>query len=93
MEEAETTLLLEGATPSLLPLPSETDAHFGRGPGSKGLREVFHNSAMAGSRTRSVLLMHHILSSSILPKDKIRVLDGLGASGIRLAPPLALFER
>tara|TARA_B100000945_G_C20383897_1_gene598674 strand:- start:276 stop:1613 length:1338 start_codon:yes stop_codon:yes gene_type:complete len=83
MEEAETTLLLEGATPSILPLPSEIDEHFGRGPGSKGLREVFHNSAMEGSRTRSVLLMHHILSSSTLPEGKFRVLDGLGASGIR----------
>lgn len=83
MEEEKTTLLLEGATPSILPIPSEMDEHFGRGPGSKGLREVFHNSVMAGSRTRSVLLLHHILSSSYFPEGPIRILDGLGASGIR----------
>ena len=83
MEEEETTLLLEGATPSVLPLPSEIDEHFGRGPGSKGLRKVFHNSVMTGSRTRSVLLLHHILSSSYFPDGQIRILDGLGASGIR----------
>ena len=83
MEEGETTLILEGATPSILPTPTEIDEHFGRGPGSKGLREVFHNPAMSGNRTRSVLLLHHILSSSSLPEGKVRVLDGLGASGIR----------
>ena len=83
MEEEKTTLLLEGATPSILPIPSEMDEHFGRGPGSKGLREVFHNSVMSGSRTRSVLLLHHILSSSYFPEGRIRILDGLGASGIR----------
>jgi len=83
MEEEKTTLLLEGATPSILPIPSEMDEHFGRGPGSKGLREVFHNSVMAGSRTRSVLLLHHILSNSYFPEGSIRILDGLGASGIR----------
>jgi tRNA (guanine26-N2/guanine27-N2)-dimethyltransferase len=83
MEEHETTLLLEGATPSILPIPSEIDEHFGRGPGSKGLREVFHNSVMAGSRTRSVLLLHHFLNNSYFPEGPIRLLDGLGASGIR----------
>ena len=83
MEEENASLILEGSTPSILPIPSDIDEHFGRGPGSKGLREVFHNSVMTGSRTRSVLLLHHILSSSYFPEGPIRILDGLGASGIR----------
>ena len=81
MEGAE--LGLEGATPMLLPAPENIDEHFGRGPGAKSTREVFHNPAMNGSRTRSVLLMHRLFELGWLPKGSLRALDGLGASGIR----------
>ncbi len=81
MEGAE--LGLEGATPMLLPAPENIDEHFGRGPGAKSTREVFHNPAMNGSRTRSVLLMHRLFELGWLPKGTLRALDGLGASGIR----------
>ena len=81
MEGAE--LGLEGATPMLLPIPENIDEHFGRGPGAKSTREVFHNPAMNGSRTRSVLLMHRLFELGWLPKGTLRALDGLGASGIR----------
>lgn len=81
MEEPD--LGLEGATPMLLPTPENIDEHFGRGPGSKATREVFHNPAMNGSRTRSVLLMHRLFELGRLPKGTLRALDGLGASGIR----------
>ena len=51
-------LLLEGRTPFRLPvLESQRRHSLERGPGNKDERAVFHNSAMAASRTRSVLLL------------------------------------
>ena len=38
---------------------------------------------MAGSRTRSVLLMAHAIESGILGDSEVRALDGLSASGLR----------
>ncbi|MDP6886002.1 MAG: hypothetical protein QGI58_03875, partial [Candidatus Thalassarchaeaceae archaeon] len=38
---------------------------------------------MAGSRTRSVLLMAHVIESGILGDGPIRAIDGLSASGLR----------
>ena len=54
-----------------------------KGPSSKNAGFVFHNPAMAGSRTRSVLLMAHTIESGILGDSKVRALDGLSASGLR----------
>ena len=54
-----------------------------KGPSSKNAGFVFHNPAMAGSRTRSVLLMAHAIESGILGDSKVRALDGLSASGLR----------
>lgn len=54
------------------------------GPGGRREREVFHNHAMAGNRTRSVLLMGHELGAGMLAGEKpVRVLDALAASGVR----------
>ena len=52
-----------------------------KGPSSKSVGFVFHNPAMAGSRTRSVLLMAFAIESGILGDSKVRALDGLSASG------------
>ena len=38
---------------------------------------------MAGSRTRSVLLMAHVIESGMLGDGAIRAIDGLSASGLR----------
>jgi len=38
---------------------------------------------MSGSRTRSVLLMAHVIEEGVLGNSKIRALDGLTASGLR----------
>ena len=54
-----------------------------RGPAAKSSDAVFHNPAMAGSRTRSVLLMAHVIESGILGDGPIRAIDGLSASGLR----------
>ena len=54
-----------------------------KGPSSKNVGFVFHNPAMAGSRTRSVLLMAHAIESGILGDSEVRALDGLSASGLR----------
>ena len=54
-----------------------------KGPSSKSADFVFHNPAMAGSRTRSVLLMAHVIQSGILGDSEVRALDGLSASGLR----------
>jgi len=54
-----------------------------KGPSSKNAGFVFHNPAMAGSRTRSVLLMAHAIESGMLGDSKVRALDGLSASGLR----------
>ena len=53
------------------------------GPGSKGGGSVFYNPAMAGSRTRSVLLMRFAIGAGFLGEGDIYALDGLTASGLR----------
>ena len=69
----------EGRTLMLLPnLPEE-----GQGPGTKSSGRVFYNPAMAGSRTRSVLLFRHALDLGILGEGTVYALDGLTASGLR----------
>ena len=77
-------LVLEGCTHFHLPTNlSEGEANRA-GPGVKGERVVFHNHAMAGNRTRTVLVMAHEMSDGILSGDKpVRMLDSLAASGIR----------
>ena len=54
-----------------------------KGPAAKSKDSVFHNPAMSGSRTRSVLLMTHVIESGMLGDSEIRALDGLSASGLR----------
>ena len=79
-------LLLEGRTPFRLPvLESQRRHSLERGPGDKDERAVFHNPAMAASRTRSVLLLAHELESGWLTDDDstVRALDGMAASGLR----------
>ena len=69
----------EGRTLMLLPnLPEE-----GQGPRTKSSGRVFYNPAMAGSRTRSVLLFRHALDLGILGEGTVYALDGLTASGLR----------
>lgn len=70
----------EGRTLCRLPRdPSES----GPGPATKGQGAVFHNPAMAGSRTRSVLLLQHCIEAGLLGEGTIYALDGLSATGIR----------
>lgn len=56
-----------------------------RGPGSKAELEVFHNPAMSGNRTRSILLLEQCLRKNWVTKEgaPLRILDGLAASAIR----------
>ena len=69
----------EGRTLMLLPsLPED-----GHGPGAKASGKVFYNPAMAGSRTRSVLLLRHALDMGFLGEGTVYALDGLTASGLR----------
>ncbi len=69
----------EGKTLMLLPnLPEE-----GQGPGKKASGKVFYNPAMAGSRTRSVLLFRHAMDEGMLGDGTVYALDGLTASGLR----------
>ena len=60
-------------------------AEAGRGPMSKADIPVFHNPAMTGSRTRSVLLLDQCLRENWVTKPgaTMRVLDGLAASAVR----------
>ena len=60
-------------------------AEAGRGPISKADIPVFHNPAMTGSRTRSVLLLDQCLRENWVTKPgaTMRVLDGLAASAVR----------
>ena len=44
---------------------------------------MFHNPAMSGSRTRSVLLLQHCIEAGLLGEGAIYALDGLSASGLR----------
>ena len=69
----------EGRTLMLLPSPPEE----ARGPGAKASGKVFYNPAMAGSRTRSVLLFRHALEEGLLGEGTVYALDGLTASGLR----------
>ena len=70
----------EGRTLCRLPRdPSES----GPGPAAKGQGAVFHNPAMSGSRTRSVLLLQHCIEAGMLGEGAIYALDGLSASGLR----------
>ena len=70
----------EGRTLCRLPRdPSES----GTGPAAKGLDAVFHNPAMSGSRTRSVLLLQHCIEAGLLGDGSIYALDGLSATGLR----------
>jgi tRNA G26 N,N-dimethylase Trm1 len=71
---------LEGAT--LMRLNDEVFDN-SLGPASKDFEKVFYNSAMAGSRTRSVILMKHIIDSGYLGNSEIYAIDGLAASGLR----------
>ena len=69
----------EGRTLMLLPQPSP-DAN---GPSAKSSGGVFYNPAMAGSRTRSVLLFRHAMGEGMLGDGTVYALDGLTASGLR----------
>ena len=72
---------IEGRTPHRVP----TDTI--RNDGGKGPAErtspVFHNIAMAGQRTRSVLIMDAAIECGLLGDGDVRVLDMLTGSGIR----------
>ncbi|HJO84697.1 MAG TPA: hypothetical protein QF671_03900, partial [Candidatus Thalassarchaeaceae archaeon] len=70
----------EGRTLMRLPEAPETT---GLGPRAKGSNSVFHNPAMAGSRTRSVLLLRHAIEEGLLGDGAIYALDGLSATGLR----------
>ncbi|MBS65872.1 MAG: hypothetical protein CMA93_06100 [Euryarchaeota archaeon] len=70
----------EGRTLCRLPRdPGEA----GPGPAAKGQGVVFHNPAVAGSRTRSVLLLQYCIEAGLLGNSTIYALDGLSASGLR----------
>ncbi len=76
----------EGGTPhregrTLMLLPGIPDDALG--PGKKSSGKVFYNSAMAGSRTRSVLLFRHAMEEGLLGDGDVYALDGLTASGLR----------
>ena len=58
-------------------------AEAGSGPATKGEGAIFHNPAMAGNRTRSVLLMQHAIEAGLLGDSTVYALDGLSASGLR----------
>ncbi|MBS71670.1 MAG: hypothetical protein CMO20_01785 [Thermoplasmata archaeon] len=77
-------IMLEGRTFIHLP-NNKSDKEINlAGPATKGERQVFHNQAMAGNRTRTVLLMAHEMTKGILAQDKtVRMLDSLSASGVR----------
>ena len=53
------------------------------GPSAKSSGGVFYNPAMAGSRTRSVLLFRHAMGEDMLGDGTVYALDGLTASGLR----------
>ena len=70
----------EGRTLCRVPSdPSES----GPGPAAKGQGVVFHNPAVAGSRTRSVLLLQYCIEAGLLGEGTIYAIDGLSASGLR----------
>ena len=71
---------LEGATLIQLNDNIENDVI---GPSTKNYEKVFYNPAMSGSRTRSIILMKHIIGSGYLGDSEIYAIDGLAASGLR----------
>ena len=71
---------LEGATLIQLNNDIENDVI---GPSTKDYEKVFYNPAMSGSRTRSIILMKHIIESGYLGDSEIYAIDGLAASGLR----------
>ena len=71
---------LEGATLIQLSNEIENDVI---GPSTKEYEKVFYNPAMSGSRTRSIMLMKHIIESGYLGESEIYAIDGLAASGLR----------
>ena len=71
---------LEGATLIQLNDNIENDVI---GPSTKDYEKVFYNPAMSGSRTRSIILMKHIIESGYLGDSEIYAIDGLAASGLR----------
>ena len=73
---------LEGRTLTQVP-DVEGQGEFRAGPGGKKGTPVFHNSAMAPNRTRSVMLLSYALSNKWFNPKEINVLEGLGASGLR----------
>lgn len=73
-------LHLEGRTRIRLIEGAESRA---LGPRTKKSGVAFYNPAMSGNRTRSVLLLGHILDRGILGDGTIYALDGLCATGIR----------
>ena len=73
-------IYLEGATFIQLQNKIENDVI---GPSKKDFEKVFYNPAMSGSRTRSVMLMKHMIDSGYLGDSEIYVIDGLAASGLR----------
>ncbi len=74
------TLILEGRTLAHIPIPPVTH----RGPAARE-GSGFLNPAMAGSRTRSVMLLADALENDwLVPADKpIRIIEALAATGIR----------
>ncbi len=74
------TIHLEGNT--LMQVNDEIATNI-LGPASKDSEKVFYNSAMEGSRTRSVILMKNIIDSGFLGESEIYAIDGLAASGLR----------
>jgi len=71
---------LEGAT--LIQLSDKIENNV-IGPSTKDYEKVFYNPAMSGSRTRSIMLMKHIIGSGYLGDSEIYAIDGLAASGLR----------
>ena len=62
---------------------SRDPSELGAGPATKAQGAVFHNPAVAGSRTRSVLLLQHCIEAGLIGQGTIYALDGLSASGLR----------
>ncbi len=74
------TLILEGCTMARVPISPSSE----RGPASRD-GSGFLNPAMAGSRTRSVLMLADALDNEWLIKSgkPIRIIDALASTGIR----------
>lgn len=72
--------ILEGRTPARIPIPPSSD----RGPASRD-GSGFLNPAMAGSRTRSVLMLADALDNDWLigENKSIRIIEALASTGIR----------